>query len=84
MKSSILEVKSVRVTERGQIAIPKTIRTIQGFNVGSKLAVVAFEDRIELRPMKQLSDSMLTAIASEKSLAKEWNSKEEDEAWNNL
>lgn len=33
---------------------------------------------------EQLSEGMETAIASEKSLAKEWLTKEEDEAWKHL
>ena len=34
--------------------------------------------------MKQISEKMFTAIASEKSLAKDWNSKENEEAWKDL
>ena len=80
----LLEVKTAKITEKGQIAIPKDIREIEGFKEGSKVAILAFEDRIELRPMKQLSEKMFTALASEKSLARDWNSKEDEEAWKNL
>lgn len=80
----LIEVKTAKITEKGQIAIPKDIRDLEGFKEGSKVAILAFEDRIELRPMNQVSERMFTALASEKSLAKDWNSKEDEEAWKNL
>ena len=80
----LIEVKTAKITEKGQIAIPKDIRNMGGFKEGSKVAILAFEDRIELRRMEQISEKMFTALASEKSLAKDWNSKEDDEAWKNL
>jgi AbrB family looped-hinge helix DNA binding protein len=76
----LIEIKSATITEKGQIAIPKDARQIKGFRKGSKIAVLAFDDHIELRPMSQLEN----AIASEKSLAKQWNSKEDEKAWKNL
>ena len=80
----LIEVKTAKITKKGQIAIPKDIRDLEGFKEGSKVAILAYEDRIELRPMKQVSERMFTALASEKSLAKDWNSKEDEEAWKNL
>jgi AbrB family looped-hinge helix DNA binding protein len=80
----LVEIKSATITEKGQIAIPKDIREIEGFKIGTKIAILAFNDHVELRPMKQMSESMSTAIASEKVLAKDWNSKEDEEAWKNL
>ncbi len=84
MDMPLIEVKTAKITEKGQIAIPKDIREREGFKEGSKVAILAYEDRIELRPMKQLSEKMFTALASEKVLAKDWNSKEDEEAWKNL
>ncbi len=81
---SLLEVKSVTMTERGQIAIPRDIREINGFGEGSKVVILAFEDRLELRPLKQLNEKMFSALASEKVLAKDWNSEEDKAAWKNL
>ncbi len=80
----LVEIKSATITEKGQVAIPKNIRKTKGFKTGSKIAILSFKDHIELRPMKQISEKMATAIASEKSLAKDWNSKEDEEAWKNL
>ena len=87
---TLIEVKTAKITGKGQIAIPKDIRELEGFNEGDKIAVLAYEDHVELRPLKQLrkldfsKESMQTALASEKVLAKDWNSKEEDKAWENL
>ncbi|MBI2661470.1 AbrB/MazE/SpoVT family DNA-binding domain-containing protein [Candidatus Woesearchaeota archaeon] len=80
----LLEVKTAKITEKGQIAIPKDIRDLEGFKEGSKVAILAFEDRVELRPIGQINEKMFAALASEKSLAKDWNSKEDEEAWKNL
>lgn len=82
-KQKLIEMRTVTVTDKGQIVIPKDIRKLKGFKSGEKLAVLAFEDRIELRPVSHL-DSILTYIASEKVLAKDWNSREDEKAWKNL
>ena len=80
----LLEMKTTKITGKGQIAIPKDIRDKEGFKEGTKIAILAFDDRIELRPFSQISDKMFTLLASEKSLAKDWFSKEDEEAWKNL
>lgn len=78
------EVKTVTITERGQIALPKNIRAQSGFQEGSKIAILAFDDHIELRPLQELSHRMIPALLSERSLAKQWLRVEEDNAWNDL
>ena len=80
----LLEMKSGTITRKGQISIPKRIRDIEGFKEGAKVVILAYDDRIELRSMEQVEESMQTAFASEKVLAKDWNSKEENEAWKDL
>ena len=80
-----IEVKTVTITSKGQIAIPREMRDIEGFREGSKIAVIAYKDRVELRPMKQITKKFVgTELASEKSLARRWNTKEEDDAWKSL
>ena len=81
---NLIEMKSVTITKKGQIAIPKDIREIEGFTEGSKVAILAYEDRIELRPLKQVNERMFTALSSEKVLAKDWLNKEDEEAWKDL
>ncbi len=84
------ELKTVKITSKGQIAIPKDIRKMEGFKEGSKLALLAFEDHVEIRPLEYIKktdlrkDGALNYVMSESSLAKEWLTKEEDEAWKNL
>ena len=80
----LIEVKTAKITEKGQIAIPKEIRQLEGFKEGSKIAVLAFDDHVELRTLKSLKSGRITALLSEKALAKSWNTKEEDEAWKDL
>ena len=80
----LVEIKSVKITKKGQIAIPKNIRDMKGFKEGSKIAIIAFENRIELRPLDQVNEKIFTAIATEDVLAKDWNSKEDEKAWKNL
>ena len=80
----VLEMRTVKITSKGQIAIPKEIRSVSGFKEGTKVAILAFKDRIVLQPMRKFSEGMLTAIASEKVLAKDWLSKEDEEAWKDL
>ena len=81
---ALLEIKSAKITEKGQIAIPKDIRKKEGFKIGSKIAILAFDDRVELRPMKKMNEKLFPALATEEVLAKSWNTKEEDEAWKDL
>ncbi len=80
--SDVVGIRSATITDKGQISIPKDIRD-EDFKEGSKVAVISYKDRIEIRPMKFL-ENMFTAYASEKALAKDWDSPEEDKAWRNL
>ncbi|HIH38768.1 AbrB/MazE/SpoVT family DNA-binding domain-containing protein [Candidatus Woesearchaeota archaeon] len=79
----LIEMRTATITEKGQIAIPKDVRK-KGFATGKKVAILAFEDRIEIRPMNQVNEKMMSAFASEKVLAKDWNSKDEEKAWKHL
>ncbi len=76
--------KTATITEKGQIVIPKEIRNLEQFKIGSKVAIITFEDHIEIRPLKEFNERFFPAFASEKALAKNWLSKAEDEAWKDL
>jgi AbrB family looped-hinge helix DNA binding protein len=80
----LISLKSVTITEKRQIALPKELKNNKLFKNGNKLVVLSFNDRIELRPLKSISKSLENSILSENSLAKDWLSKEEDKAWKNL
>ncbi len=79
----LVDMRTATITSKGQVVIPKDVRK-GDFKTGSKIAILAYQDRIELRPIKQVSDSMRSALATEKVLAKGWNTKQEDEAWKHL
>ncbi|MBU1201087.1 MAG: AbrB/MazE/SpoVT family DNA-binding domain-containing protein [Nanoarchaeota archaeon] len=84
LANQIREIKTVTITSKGQICIPHTARTMTGFKEGSKISILVYPDRVELRPMKKVSEKLFFALVSEEVLAKEWNTKEEDEAWKDL
>ncbi len=81
---SLLEMKSATITSKGQIVIPKDIRDLEGFEEGTKIVILAFEDHIELRPFDTFQEKLALVLASQGSLAKDWLSKEDEEAWKNL
>ena len=80
----IKEIKTVTITEKGQIVIPRIARMSKGFEEGSKITLIVFEDRIELKPINQINEGFSRALISESAFAKDWNSKEDDEAWKDL
>ena len=84
VKQHVMEMKSVTITEKGQIAIPKDMRAMKGFGEGSKVVIIAFKDRLELRPLRIISEAMEPYLLSEKTWAKDWDTPEEDEAWKDL
>jgi len=80
----------ITVSKKGQIVLPKDIRETLGIISGSKLFLVQREDKLTLTKIESLlekeqsEEKFFTALVSEKSLAKNWLSKEEDKAWKNL
>jgi len=83
-KVGLLEMKSATITKKGQISIPKEVRKSAGLKPGSKVAILCFTNRVELRPMKHLSEGMEAFLMSNEALAREWLTPEEDEAWKDL
>jgi AbrB family looped-hinge helix DNA binding protein len=80
----LIGIKSATITEKGQISISKTLRGKKGFEEGSKIAILNYDDHIEIRSMDEIEEKFGTAFASEKSLGKIWNLKEEDKRWKKL
>ena len=84
---ALKELKTIKITSKGQIAIPKDIRKIEGFKEGSKIVLLAFDDHVEIRPLDYIKkadlskEGTLNYVMSESSLAKDWLTEEEDEAW---
>ncbi|HLD88835.1 MAG TPA: AbrB/MazE/SpoVT family DNA-binding domain-containing protein [Candidatus Nanoarchaeia archaeon] len=86
MNEEIKDIRTITITQKGQICIPNVARSLAGFKEGTKISVIVFDDRVELRPLKKekMSEALLCMLASEKALAKNWLSKEDEEAWKDL
>jgi AbrB family looped-hinge helix DNA binding protein len=86
MNEEIKDIRTATITQKGQICIPNIARNLAGFKEGTKISVVVYADRVELRPLKKekLNDALLCMLASEDALAKNWLSKEDEEAWKDL
>ena len=86
MNEEIKDIRTATITEKGQICIPNIARSLAGFKEGTKISIVVYTDRVELRPLKKesMDDVMLCMLASEEALAKNWLSKEDEEAWKDL
>jgi len=86
MNEEIKDIRTATITQKGQICIPNVARNLTGFREGTKISVVVYTDRIELRPLKKekMNEALLCMLASEDALAKNWLSKEDEEAWKDL
>ncbi|MCX6708889.1 MAG: AbrB/MazE/SpoVT family DNA-binding domain-containing protein [Candidatus Woesearchaeota archaeon] len=81
----LIEMKTVTITEKGQMALPKDIREIEGFKEGQKVVMLAYKDRVVIRPLKKMDPEELGWLSlAEKSWAKDWLTPEEDKAWKHL
>lgn len=79
------EVKTIKMTESGQINIPLEIRKRAGLKEGTKIKVIAYKDRVELRSSEEVPEEvMLFYKLSEEALRINWDNPEEDEAWKDL
>ena len=80
--------KTVNVSEKGQIAIPREIRILLGIKKGDRLVLTAKNEKLLIQKAtsmtKQMEDDFdpLTKI-SERTAKKLWDSKY-DEIWNNF
>ncbi|MBS3086915.1 AbrB/MazE/SpoVT family DNA-binding domain-containing protein [Candidatus Pacearchaeota archaeon] len=72
-----MQIDTTKMSSRGQVVIPVDMR--KDIKEGEKLIVIRKDDEIILK--KNISE---WTLLSEKSLAKTWLNKEEDEAWKDL
>ena len=86
MNEEIKDLRTATITQKGQICIPNLARNLAGFKEGTKISIAVYADRVELRPLKKekMSDAMFAMLASQEVLAKNWLSKEDEEAWKDL
>ena len=79
------QVEIITVSKKGQVVLPKRIREEMKIDKGSRLLLVEKEGKATLSKLDTLmKDKSFTLLASEKSLAKDWLSKEEEDAWKDL
>ena len=79
------QVEIITVSRKGQVVLPKNVREEMRVNQGSKLLLIEKEGRVTLSKLDTLlKDKSFTLLTSEKSLAKDWLSKEEEKAWKDL
>lgn len=72
-----MQIDVTKMSSRGQVVIPLDMR--KDIQEGDKLIVIRKNDEIILK--KSIPE---VALWSEKSLAKTWLNKEEDEVWKDL
>ena len=77
-----METKIVKVTDKGQISIPVSIRNSVGISVGDELFVIRNGKTILIKKIKG-SDFRDLLRHSEKVAEKLWNNNE-DEIWNTV
>jgi len=72
-----MQIDTTKMSSRGQVVIPLEMR--KDIKEGDKLIVIRKDDNIIIK--KSIPES---ALLSEKSFAKTWLNKKEDEAWKDL
>lgn len=80
------QIKTLRVSDKGQIAIPNSIRQKLGIQRGDNLILFEIEGKILLEKQKNVSEKMMddfkdVLLFSEQSLKEVWDNSE-DEIWN--
>lgn len=77
-----MEVKIIKVTNKGQISLPVGIRESLEIKQGDELLITRSNDSLIIKKIKKNDFSDLLKH-SEKVAKKLWNNKE-DEVWNNV
>ena len=77
-----METKIVKVTDKGQISLPTSIRESAGINKGDELILIKRGRTILLEKIKE-SDFRDLLKHSEKVAEKLWSNKEDD-VWDNV
>jgi len=82
-----MQIKTIKVSEKGQIAIPKEMRENIGIKDGEELLIFQLEDQILIQKAKKASKMMEDnfsdiLIFNQNSLKEVWDNKEDD-YWNN-
>ena len=84
----MIEVKTVKVSEKGQIAIPADIRDNVGIKKGDTLVLIQEENRILLQKADKLSketkDEFNHLLKHSEEVAKKFWSSKADDVWDTI
>ena len=75
-----MEIKIIKVTDKGQISLPIGMRQALNINQGDDLIVTKTDDSVIIKKVKT-DDFKDLLVLSESALKKLWDNKE-DEIWN--
>ncbi|HIH24753.1 TPA: AbrB/MazE/SpoVT family DNA-binding domain-containing protein [Candidatus Woesearchaeota archaeon] len=87
--SELQHLRTVTITGKGQVVIPQEMRK-SAFKEGKRVVIMAFDDRIEIRALDDVAGFLAEKgriaplMSASSSLAKRWNTPQEDEAWKHL
>lgn len=78
-----MEIKTIKISEKGQIAIPKPIREKMGLDKGDELLLCEVDGKIMLEKVKIFSNMIKDNFKdiekfNENSLKEVWDNKEDD------
>ncbi len=81
-----MEIKTIKLSAKGQLCIPQEMREEVGFKEGEKLILIAKDKEIIIKKSKNLLEDLdmegfETMLMSEEVLKEEWDN-EYDERWN--
>ena len=83
--TNIMKVKTVKVTDKGQISIPVDIRNLAGIEVGDELVMIQDGSKILMeKPENILKDDFKDLVKQSEKVAKKLWSKKEDDIWNTV
>ncbi len=61
------DLRSSTITFKGQIVIPNDVRARDGFKSGQKVAILDFQDHLEIRPLKSVLEKIDFKEANKKT-----------------
>ena len=82
-KNRLLDIKTVTITDKWQVAIPKKARELGGFSKNGQAVILSYPHRLIIMTDDEF-EKLYPALMSEKSLAEHWLSPEDEKAWKDL
>ncbi len=77
-----MDIKIIKVTDKGQISLPIGMRQSLGINQGDDLIVTRADDSVIIKKVKK--DDFKDLLKHSETVAKKLWDNEEDEVWNDV